>query len=285
MQPYSDGVRKVLLLTLFLNLAVVAVKLIAGLLAHSLALVSDAAHSSADGLNNIVGLVVLRYATQAPDDDHPYGHQKIETLAAFCIAAFLAITCYEIGSSAIERLFSGDTHVTNITPLTFAAIILTLIVNLYVTWYEARAGRRLKSHFLIADAAHTRSDVYVTLAVLGGTILVKLGYGYMDAVFALVVALFIARAGFMIFKETVPVLVDASALPAGDIRELVMTIHGVDSVRHIRTRGWEGHYFIDLTVHAPIADAFAAHDMTEHIEAALRERYGPATINVHVEPE
>ena len=285
MKQYSDGVRKVLLITLVLNLVVIAAKLIAGFMANSLALIGDAVHSSADGLNNIVGLVVIRYSTQAPDEDHPYGHQKIETLAAFCIAGFLAVSSYEIGSAALARLFGHASPLVSITPLTFGAIAMTLLVNLWVTWYESREGRRMNSHFLIADAQHTRSDVYVTLAVLAGTIMVELGYVWMDAAFAVLVALLIARAGYHIFRETVPILVDASALPSGDVRKLVSEVDGVTEVRHIRTRGWQGHYFIDLTIVAPIDDARLAHDITEHVEAALRNRYGEAVITVHVEPE
>ncbi len=283
-EHYSAGVRRVLLITLFLNIFVVVVKIIAGSLANSLALISDGLHSSADGLNNIVGLVVLRYSTQEPDDDHPYGHQKIETLAAFCIAAFLAVTCYEIASSAVGRLF-GPAPEVHVSGLTFASILLTLGVNIFVTIYEAREGKRLRSHFLTADAAHTRSDVYVTLTVLAGIVGVFLGVNRLDGIFALVVAALIARAGWRIFRETVPILVDASALPERDVRAIVTTVAGVEEVRTVRTRGWEGNYFIDITVASAITDAVAAHDLTERVEDALREAFGAATIHVHFEPK
>src|SRR5215210_6440173 len=103
---YQRGVRRVLTVTLLLNIAVVIGKLIAGYLAGSLSVISDAIHSTTDSLNNIVGLVVIKYAAAAPDDEHPYGHAKFETLAAFAIAGFLFVTCYQISLSALSRLIN-----------------------------------------------------------------------------------------------------------------------------------------------------------------------------------
>ncbi|MGH9853826.1 MAG: cation diffusion facilitator family transporter, partial [Blastocatellia bacterium] len=163
---YQRGVRRVLLVTLALNIAVVIGKLIAGFLAGSLSVISDAVHSSVDSLNNIVGLVVMKYATAEPDEDHPYGHAKFETLAAFAIAGFLFVTCYQISLSAIKRLFSHDQAAPEITALTIGVMVVTIIVNIFVTVYERREGRRLQSAFLIADSAHTRSDVLVSCSVL-----------------------------------------------------------------------------------------------------------------------
>ena len=114
---YRRGVRRVLLVTLALNVVVVAGKLTAGLLADSLSVISDAIHSSVDSLNNIVGLAVMKYATAAPDERHPYGHAKFETLAAFAIAGFLFVTCYQISLSALNRVFSHDTPAPEITAL------------------------------------------------------------------------------------------------------------------------------------------------------------------------
>src|SRR5215813_8436363 len=117
-ETYQRGVRRVLLVTLALNVAVVAGKLSAGLLAGSLSVISDAVHSSVDSLNNIVGLVVVKYAAAEPDDQHPYGHAKFETLAAFAIAGFLFVTCYQISLSALTRLINPPTAPPEITLLT-----------------------------------------------------------------------------------------------------------------------------------------------------------------------
>ena len=142
-------------ITLALNVAVVIGKLVAGLLADSLSVISDAIHSSVDSVNNVVGLVVMKYATAEPDEEHPYGHAKFETLAAFVIAGFLFVTCYQIGISAISRLWSKDHAAPEITSLTIGVIIATIVVNIFVTVYEQREGKRLNSEFLIADVFKT----------------------------------------------------------------------------------------------------------------------------------
>lgn len=284
---YRNGVQKVLLITLLLNLSVVAGKLIAGIAAGSLSVISDAIHSSVDSLNNVVGLVIMRFATAAPDEDHPYGHAKFETLAAFAIAGFLFVTCYQIGLSAIKRLFGEDAPAPEITTLTFGVMIVTILVNIFVAVYEKREGRRLNSEFLIADAVHTRSDVLVSLSVLAGLILVKMGYVWLDAGASLGVAAFIAWNGYEIFKSTIPVLVDASPVPIGHILDIVQKVPGVHSAHDIRARLHGGEMFVEMHLHVMPEfenDHIASHNVTDEIEKRLIEEYGKVTATIHVEP-
>jgi cation diffusion facilitator family transporter len=284
---YQRGVRRVLLFTLFLNLTVVTGKLIAGILAGSLSVISDAIHSSVDSLNNIVGLIVMKYATAEPDEGHPYGHAKFETLAAFAIAGFLFVTCYEIGVSAFKRLFKDDVPPPKITALTIGVMIGTILVNIVVTVYEHREGKRLKSEFLIADAVHTRSDVLVSCAVLGGLALINLGYVWLDPVVSLVVAAFIAWNGYQIFKATVPALVDAAPEPPTRIAEIVESVPGVHSVHDVRTRASGGEMFIEMHLHISSdveRDHVASHAITEEVERKLAQEFGRVTATIHVEP-
>ena len=134
--------RRVLIIILVLNISVCLAKLVAGILANSLAVLSDALHSSIDAINNIVGIVLLRMAAKEPDVDHPYGHAKIETLGAFCIAGFMLITCYEITKQALTRLFGGQAPEFEITFFTFAVMGATLLVNIFVVLYEKAMARR-----------------------------------------------------------------------------------------------------------------------------------------------
>ncbi len=284
---YRRGVRRVLFVTLSLNIIVVIGKLIAGLLAGSLSVISDAIHSSVDSLNNVVGLVVMKYATAAPDENHPYGHAKFETLAAFAIAGFLFVTCYEIGSSALKKLFSGDAPAPQITALTFGVMIGTIILNIVVTVYERREGKRLRSEFLIADAIHTRSDVLVSCSVLVGLFLIKLGYVWLDPVVSLGLAVFIAWNGYQIFKATVPVLVDAAPVQPARIAEIVESVPGVHSVHDVRTRANGGEMFIEMHLHVSPdieSDHVASHAITEEVEKRLEQEFGRVTATIHVEP-
>jgi cation diffusion facilitator family transporter len=284
---YRRGVRRVLLITLALNLAVVAGKLVAGLLSGSLSVISDAIHSSVDSLNNVIGLVVVRFASKAPDENHPYGHAKFETLAAFAIAGFLFITCYQIGVSAIGRLWSADAPAPEITRLTIGVMLVTIAVNIFVTLYEGRAGRRLQSEYLIADAIHTRSDVLVSLSVLSGILLVRSGYVWLDPVASLGVALVIAWNGYNIFRRTVPVLVDAAPVPGPRIAEIVGGVAGVHSVHDVRSRAHGGEMFIEMHLHIEPdqeTDHIRSHEITEEVERRLAEEFGRVTATIHVEP-
>lgn len=286
-QDYRRGVQRVLFITLGLNIAVVIGKLIAGVLAGSLSVISDAIHSSVDSLNNIVGLVVMRYAAAAPDDNHPYGHAKFETLAAFVIAGFLFVTCYEIGSSAFKRLLSKDAPSPEITALTIGVMVATIIINIFVTVYEGREGKRLQSEFLIADAIHTRSDVLVSCSVLAGLFFIKFGYVWLDPVVSLGVAAFIAWNGYQIFKTTVPVLVDAAPMPAERIAAVVEGVPGVHSVHDIRSRAYGGETFIEMHLHIAQdkeQDHILSHAITEEVERRLAQEFGRVTATIHVEP-
>jgi cation diffusion facilitator family transporter len=286
-ETYRRGVRRVLLVTLALNVVVVAGKLVAGLLAGSLSVVSDAIHSSVDSLNNIVGLVVMKYATAEPDEGHPYGHAKFETLAAFAIAGFLFVTCYQISLSAIKRVIAHDMPAPEITALTIGVIAGTIICNIIVTVYERREGRRLQSAFLIADSSHTRSDVLVSCSVLAGLILIRSGYLWLDPVISLGVAVVIAWSGYQIFKTTVPILVDAAPVPSWHIAEVVRSVPGVHSAHDIRSRSQGGEMFVEMHLHIESEferDHIASHAITEEIESRLEAEFGRVTATIHVEP-
>ena len=278
------GTRRVLIQILFLNLAVSLAKVIAGIASHSLAVLSDGLHSSVDAINNVVGIVLLRLAAKEPDEGHPYGHAKIETLGAFSIAGFMFITCYEVGKQALVRLFGDAPPSFQITSTTFVVMLGTLMVNVFVVIYEKRAARRYSSEFLYADAVHTQSDVGVTMVVLVGLPLVLRGYLYLDAILALGISLFIAYSGFQVLQRTVPTLIDAAAVDAEVIRKMAIGLPRVVAARDIRSRLHGGRKFVELTLIVAENDLREAHDATERLEELIMARYGHAEITIHYEP-
>lgn len=281
---YRRGVQRVLWITLFLNLAVALAKLVAGLATSSLTLLGDSAHSGVDAANNVVGLVAIAVATQGADEGHPYGHSKIETLAAFVLAGLLFVTCFNLGIEALKRLAGFHVTSTTATPAAFAVVLGTLAINFGVSRYEARRGQQLGSEFLLADAAHTRSDVLVTLTVLVSLLCVRLGLQLVDAALSLVIAGLIGFIGFRVFRRTVPVLVDASALEERRVADVVAAVPGVSSPHAIRSRRAGHTVFVDLhIVVAPDTDSESAHAVTEAVEEALETEFGPTSATVHVE--
>ena len=278
------AVQRVLLITLFLNLVVVALKATVGLLTGSLSMLADALHSVTDGANNVLGLATNRLADPQPDRDHPYGHHKFEAVGALGIAAFLGIACFEILKSAVDRLFSKGDPVT-MGPVALWIMLLVLGINMFVAFYERRVGLALKSKILVADARHTMGDIWITIVVITGLIGVWQGLTWLDVALAFPVALLVFKSGWTVLRENLPWLVDEMAIAPEVIHDQVMQISGVVNCHSIASRGLLGRQvFIDMHLVVKPTDIRAAHSITEAVEDHLAEVYGPARITIHVEP-
>jgi cation diffusion facilitator family transporter len=219
-----------------------------------------------------------------PDEDHPYGHRKYETLAAGAIFVFLVLAVFEIARTALARL-SAPTPPT-VTWLSFAVMIVTLVINLRVMRYEAGAGRRLKSELLLADSLHTRTDVFATLGVLVSLTAVWLGYPLLDPIGGIAIAVVIAYTGFEIGRDTSRILSDRVVIDEEAIRRVVMSVPEVLGCHQIRSRGTFDHVFLDLHVWFP-ADAPLrhAHEVSHVVKDRLLEKYPQiADAIIHIEP-
>ena len=239
-------VSRVLWRVFFLNLIVAAAKITLGLSSGAVSILSDGFHSLTDTASNIVALVGVRIASQPPDDDHPYGHRKFETMASVGILIFLLLVLFQVMSAAVARLQSGGEPV--ITWLTFVVMGATFLINLGVVFYERAAGRQLVSEVLMADAPHTTSDLLTSASVIAALIGVRMGYLWLDPVAALVIAGFIGYACWEIFQSTSGILADRFVIPEGAIREVVRSVPEVVGCHHIRTRGSNDFVFLDLHV-------------------------------------
>ncbi len=239
-------VSRVLWRVFFLNLIVAAAKITLGLSSGAVSVLSDGFHSLTDTASNIVALVGVRIASQPPDDDHPYGHRKFETMASVGILIFLLLVLFQVMSAAVARLQSGGQPV--ITWLTFVVMGTTFLINLGVVFYERAAGRRLVSEVLMADAHHTTSDLLTSASVIAALIGVRMGYLWLDPVAALVIAGFIGYACWEIFQSTSGILADRFVIPEEAIRDVVRSVPEVVGCHHIRTRGSNDFVFLDLHV-------------------------------------
>jgi cation diffusion facilitator family transporter len=280
----SRGVRRVLWITLGLNVVVCAAKILVGTLAGSMAMVADGYHSLTDGANNIAGLVITGYAYAPPDEGHPYGHRKFETAATLAIALALLSVAYHLIVQALSR--SSETELPEIGPLAWAVMVVTLLVNMFVASYEARQGRKLQSTYLIADSAHTRSDIYVTLGVIASFAGARAGVAWMDGLVSIGIAVFIAYLGVQILVGSFHTLTDRAVIPPEALATVVRGVPGVVDCREIRTRGGPGSVHVDLIVHVDGTMALRdAHDIADWIEAALMmQRPDIVDVVVHLEP-
>ena len=281
----AAGVRRALLFVLFLNALSAVLKLAVGARTGALTVLGAALESGLDMLSNGVAILAISVAARAPDDDHPYGHEKFETLGTLGIVAFLAITCFELTRQSVVAM-TGDVVPPSATFLDGVILVVSLAVSGYVVRYERQRGRELGSALLLADAAHTASDILVTALAIASLVLSHLGYGRADAVLGLIVAGIIAWSGFQILRGSIPILVDARAVDAERLASIVRIIPGVCGVRSARSRRTSsGHLFAEVTILVDGSTSVAdAHDFTDEVERAISRELGTAEAIVHVEP-
>ena len=280
---YSKKVKDVLVQILLLNVVVIVIKIYAGIATRSISILGDAAHSAIDAVNNIVGLVVLGFASKPPDKEHPYGHGKFETLAAFAIVAFLAVACLEILKNSFSRLLNPVE-----LPLFKVEIVwllvLTLVINIIVWVYERKKGKELNSTLLVADSSHTGSDVLITVSVLASQFFIAKGMYWADPIIAIIISGFVAKAGYEIILSCVPVLVDEVWLDPKVISRSVKSVSGVVDCYEIRSRRGPNSAFIECTIQVTPKDLHGAHQIADQVEEKLKQDFGKCKVTVHVEP-
>ena len=277
-------IRRVLSVVLVANLLVAGAKLYIGWRAGSLSVLGDAAHSGFDSLNNVIALLAVRLAAVPPDDEHPYGHSKFETVGALAVVSFLSITAFQLVSGAASRLMAGGEPL-RLDTLTFVLLGGTLVVNVVVVGVETWFARRLNSDILAADAHHTAADVWITLAIIIGLGLAAAGWADADAWLAIGVAGLICFSGFQVLRSTVPVLVDRRAVAAEHLIRLVSALDGIADVRDVRSRGRLGASAnAELTIVVDgLLTVAEGHAIADEVERKLADE-GFVAVVVHVEP-
>lgn len=246
-QPSTQhAVRRVLWITLGLNVLVAILKLAYGYHASIVSLQADGFHTVFDALSNVIGLVALGLAMRPPDPEHPYGHQKFEVAASLVIGFFIVLGFLEVARGILAAATGNASP--NITPASYGIVIFTILVSLTISFYERRAGKRLNSMILISDAAHTFSDALAGIAVLIGILLVDLGIPAGDILAATAVMIFIGSTAFRVLRDGIAVVLDASLLDATEVRKTVLLNPQVLSCHYVRSRGMPGHIHLDLHI-------------------------------------
>jgi cation diffusion facilitator family transporter len=281
--PYRRQVNRVLWQVLGLNILVASAKIIAGISVGSISMLADGFHSAMDASSNVIGLVGSSIASRPPDGDHPYGHEKYETFATLAIGLLLLLTSLNVLKGVFNRLIEGSTP--EITTLSFVVMIVTIGLNLMVVSYEKKRGRQLKSSLLLADAAHTKSDVFVSLSVLASLFAVKMGWPMVDAIVALVIVFVIGHTGWHIIRRASDALADSAVIDVGLVEQVVLSIKGVQSCHKIRSRGTDQVAHLDLHIqvdgHMSLENA---HRLGHVTQDQLRKKLDVTDVMVHVEP-
>jgi len=277
-------VEGVLLRVLIANLVVTGVKIVVGLLTGVLAIVADGFHSLVDASSNLIGLAAIRLARRPADEKHPYGYQRYETLGAFLIGVFMLLAAWEIANAIFKKIQTGGQ-----TEVSLPAVILMIVtfgINFLVVIVEKRAGKRLKSEVLLADARHTQTDLYITGSVVLSLIGMWFGWLWLDSIVAVVVVLLIVQAAFGILKDASRLLADKSVVDIEKVAEIAYSVSQVRYVHHIRSRGNTDTAFVDL--HVKVSGGMStsqAHAIASEVERRIIEEIdGVKDTLVHIEP-
>ena len=284
-QDRYAAIARVLVRVFALNLGVALAKIAFGYSSGAVSVLSDGFHSLIDASSNVVGLIGIRAASRPPDEDHPYGHRKFETVASSAFIGFTALVMFEVLRNAFIHLI-GKSPAHEVTPASFVVMVATVAVNLFVIRYETREAKRQSSEMLMADATQTRADVWSSLTVIAALAGARAGLPILDPLAALVVAVFIGYSAWQIARVTTGILSDRSVMSDADVERVVMSVPGVLGCHHIRSRGPADHVFVDLHVWLPAEMPLVeAHRISHVVKDTLMARYPKvADAIIHIEP-
>jgi len=279
------AVRRVFLLTLGLNAAVAIAKAAYGYTSGSLTLATDSLHSILDASSNVLALLGLRWSSVPADARHPYGRQKIEILAALGIGVLIVVGLFEFAIAAIHALTAGRPP-PHVGAAGFVIVLTTILLNLFVARYERRKAAELHSALLRADAHHTQSDLYASLAVVASFVATRAGLGWADSVATLLLVVLIGHAAWEVFRDNVPVLIDVAMVDAAGVAALARSLAGQGSVHRVRSRGVRSAVELDLHLEvAPEMSVVEAHKLARQIEGELKVKFPEVSdVIIHIEP-
>jgi cation diffusion facilitator family transporter len=260
-------------------------KLAVGIMTNSLGVLSEAAHSALDLLAALMTYFAVSVSDKPADEDHRYGHGKLENLSALFETVLLLITCGWIIWEAIHRLVAGTVHV-EATVWSYAVIALAILVDASRSRALMRVAKKYNSQALEADALHFSSDIWSSLTVLAGLVFVSLGFPTVDSIAAIGVALLVLFVSYRLGRRTIDALMDR--VPAGvaqKVEETIRSVDGVEEVRALRIRPSGAKVFIDTTVAIRRTTSFErAHRVMDEIEQAIYAVHPNADLIVHAEP-
>ena len=244
---------RVSLITIIGNVALSVVKLLAGIIAHSSAMISDAVHSASDVFSTFVVIIGIKLASKEPDKEHPYGHERLECVAAIILSIVLFITGLEIGMDALKNILQGN-HGNLQVPgiLALIAAIVSIVSKEAMYWYTRHYAKKINSGALIADAWHHRSDAFSSIGALIGIGGARLGFPVMDSIASLIIFVFIAKASIDIFKDAMDKMVDHSCDEDTErqIYDCVMRNKDVMGIDLLQTRIFGNKIYVDVEIQA-----------------------------------
>lgn len=280
---------RVSFITIVQNALLSIFKLFAGIFANSNAMISDAIHSASDVFSTIVVLIGVKLASKDSDKEHPYGHERLECVAAIVLAMVLFLTGLEIGAQAVKDIVRGnygDLEAPGI--LALVAAVVSIITKEIMYWYTRHYAKKIDSSALMADAWHHRSDALSSIGALIGIGGAMLGFPIMDSIASLVIFVFIAKAAYDIFKDAMDKMIDHSCDEDTEkaIYDSVISHHEVLGIDLLQTRIFGNKIYVDIEIQVNGSYTLQkAHDIAEEVHENIEQNFPKVKhIMVHVNP-
>lgn len=286
---FQKTANKVSIVIIIGNLILSLMKLFAGIFAHSSAMISDAIHSASDVFSTIVVIIGIKISSKRPDKEHPYGHERMECVAAIVLSIVLFITGLGIGVDAFETIISGDySNIQVPGVLALIAAIVSILVKEAMYWYTRHYAKKIDSSALMADAWHHRSDAFSSIGALIGIAGARMGYPVMDSIASLVIFVFIVKAAYDIFKDAVDKMVDHSCDEATEkeIYDCVMKNEYVVGIDLFQTRVFGNKIYVDVEISLDGSYTLnEAHDIAEEIHKDIEDNFPKVKhVMIHMNP-
>lgn len=287
---FEKTAMKVSYVSIAINIVLSIFKLIAGIAAHSGAMVSDAVHSASDVFSTLVVMIGIKLAGKESDKEHPYGHERMECVAAILLATILGLTGLFIGRTAIVDITSGDYNDV-LAPgiLALVAAIVSIVVKEAMFWYTRVNAKRIDSSALMADAWHHRSDALSSIGALVGIWFARNGYPIMDSIASLIICFLIIKAAVDIYRDAINKMVDRACDEEveNQLREVVLAQNGVLGIDVLNTRMFGNKIYVDLEICADGEKKLKeTHAIAENVHDVIEQEFPKVKhIMVHVNPK
>lgn len=288
-QDYEEVVMRVSRVSIIANAVLTLFKLLAGVIAHSSAMVTDAIHSASDVFSTIVVIVGVKISSKASDKDHPYGHERLECVASIVLATILAVTGLGIGYVAIGKIVGGDYSQLAVPGmLALIAAVVSIVVKETMYQYTRIYAKKIDSGALMADAWHHRSDALSSVGALIGIAGARIGFPIMDPIASLVICLFIEKASYDIFVDAIDKMVDKACDDEVEelLKECALAQDGVLGVDLLHTRVFANKIYVDIEIRVDGEKKLReAHGIAERVHDAIEQSFPKVKhIMVHVNP-
>ena len=288
---FQKVANQVSFVTIVVNILLAFMKLLAGVFAHSNAMISDSIHSASDVFSTMIVVIGIKLSSKQPDKEHPYGHERMECVSSIILSGLLLATGIGIGMSGIENIIKSTSGASIAIPGTLALIaaVVSIVVKEWMFWYTRGAAKKINSGALMADAWHHRSDAFSSIGALVGIVGARMGFPVMDPIASLVIFVFIVKAAYEIFKDAMDKMVDHSCDEKTEeqLRACVLQNPDVARIDLLQTRIFGNKIYADIEIEVdgsmPLREA---HKIAEVVHNSIEKTFPKVKhIMVHVNPE